>query len=62
MICLHNQLSVPTEVGYHTARSREVSMKLVTQKYFGSVLMTWTRTFLIGKTVPSGTASISTGK
>ena len=57
-----SQLTVPIVVGYQTARSRAVSKKLVAQKYFGSVLMTWTSTLRAGSTVPSGTASISTGR
>ena len=39
MICLLSQLIVPMVVGYQTARSRQVSKKLVAQKYFGSVLI-----------------------
>ena len=60
--CLASQLIVPIVVGYQMARSRAVSKKLVAHQYLGSVLMTWTSTFLIGRTVPSGTASISTGR
>src|ERR1700678_2203073 len=62
MIFLHIQLIVPTDVGYQTPRSRAASKKFVTQKYLGSVFTTCTRTLLVGTTVPSGTASISTGR
>ena len=60
--CLESQLIVPIVVGYQTARSSAVSKKLVAHQYLGSVLMICTRAFLIGSTVPSGTASISTGR
>jgi hypothetical protein len=62
MICLDSQLRVPTDVGYQTDRSSGVSTKLVSQKYFGSVLMIWTSALRTGSTVPSGRASISSGR
>ena len=62
IICLHSQLTVPIVVGYHTALNNAVSKKLVAQKYFGSVLMSCTNGVRVGTTIPSGKASISTGK